>query len=224
MEGDAGSGRLDPDVVSDDVTTSDAGETATDGDQSAVLEPTAAPEPTAAAEPVTVDRRRSRLASRGWVVGVCAMLVVLAAALATGGYFALRSQDQSAASARAEAAAMQAAKDCVTATQAPDTSAMEASQRKIIDCATGDFSVQATLYSGVLVDAYQAANAQVQVSDLRAAVERHHDDGSMDVLVALRVAVSNSATQNQETGYRLRVTMAPADGTYKIAKLDQVTK
>ena len=126
-------------------------------------------------------------------VGVCATLVVLAAALGTGGYFALRSQDQSAVAARAEAAAMQAAKDCVTATQAPDTSAMEASQRKIIDCATGDFSVQANLYSGVLVDAYQAANAQVQVSDMRAAVERHNDDGSMDVLVALRVAVSNSA-------------------------------
>lgn len=119
---------------------------------------------------------------------------------------------------------MQAAKDCVAATQAPDTSAMEASQRKIIDCATGDFGVQATLYSGVLVDAYQVANAQVQVSDMRAAVERHHDDGSMDVLVALRVAVSNSAAQNQETGYRLRVTMAPDNGTYKIAKLDQVTK
>ena len=196
MEGDAGSGQLDPDVVSD-------------------TDPT---------DEVALERSRSRLASRGWVVGVCATLVVLAAALGAGGCFALRSQDQSAAAARAEAAAMQAAKDCVTATQAPDTSAMAASQRKIIDCATGDFSVQANLYSGVLVDAYQVANAQVQVSDMRAAVERHNGDGSMDVLVALRVTVTNSATQNQEIGYRLRVTMAPDSGTYKIAKLDQVTK
>ena len=53
---------------------------------------------------------------------------------------------------------------------------------------------------------------------------RHHDDGSMDVLVALRVKVSNSTAQDQESGYRLRVTMAPDSGTYKIAKLDQVTK
>jgi len=214
MEGDAGSGRLDPTpdtVLDDDVTpTEDTEDTS--------------PTDTSPTDEVAVERSRSRLASRGWVVGVCATLVVLAAVLATGGYFALRSQDQSVAAARAEKAAMQAAKDCVAATQAPDTSAMAASQRKIIDCATGDFSVQANLYSGVLVDAYQAANAQVQVSDIRAAVERHHDDGSMDVLVALRVAVSNSATQNQETGYRLRVTMAPDSGTYKIAKLDQVTK
>ena len=40
----------------------------------------------------------------------------------------------------------------------------------------------------------------------------------------MRVKVSNDQAQNQETGYRLRVTMAPADGQYKIAKLDQVTK
>ncbi len=216
MEGDAGSGRLDPVLDNESEAPTDDAAHAADAED-AVAE-------SIGAEPTPGARSRSRLASRGWVVGICATLVVLAAAMATGGYFALRSHDQSAAFARAEASAMQAAKDCVAATQAPDTSAMEASQRKIIDCATGDFSVQATLYSGVLVDAYQVANAQVQVSNMRAAVERHHDDGSMDVLVALRVAVSNSATQNQETGYRLRVTMAPDNGTYKIAKLDQVTK
>ena len=145
--------------------------------------------------------------------------------LATGGYLALRSHQESAAVARAETAAIQAAKDCVTATQAPDAAAMAASQQKIIDCATGDFGAQANLYSGVLVDAYQAAKAQVQVSDIRARRwRRHNDDGSMDVLVALRVKVSNSAAQDQESGYRLRVQMAPDSGTYKIAKLDQVTK
>ena len=115
------------------------------------------------------------------------------------------------------------AKDCVAATQAPDTAAMTASQSKIIECSTGDFGVQANLYSGVLVEAYQAANVQVQVSDMRAAVERHNDDGSVDVLVAVRTKVTNSEAADQEQGYRLRVTMAPDDGTYKIAKLDQVT-
>ena len=58
---------------------------------------------------------------------------------------------------------------------------------------------------------------------MRAAVERHNDDGSVDVLVAVRVKVTNSEAADQEQGYRLRVQMAPDDGTYKIAKLDQVT-
>jgi Mce-associated membrane protein len=208
MEGDAGSGQLDPTPkvvnTNDDITT-------TEDDSTVKAEE-------------TLRRSRSRLASRGWAVGVSATLLVIAVAVATGGYFALRSHHDSESVARADAAAMQAAKDCVTATQAPDTSAMAASQRKIIDCSTGDFRVQATLYTGMLVDAYQVANAQVQVSDMRAAVERHNDDGSIDVLVALRVALSNATAQNQETGYRLRVTMAPDSGTYKIAKLDQVTK
>jgi Mce-associated membrane protein len=75
----------------------------------------------------------------------------------------------------------------------------------------------------VLVDAYQAANVKVAVSDMRAAVERHNGDGSVDVLVAVRVKVTNSDTADQEQGYRLRVQMAPDAGTYKIARLDQVS-
>jgi Mce-associated membrane protein len=225
MEGDAGSGQLNPLPVADDAERiePEEGTEGTPTDPGAEdLQPEEAAPVGAPAEPVKVSR--SRLGSRGWLVGVCSTLLILALALATGGYFALRSHDDSDSTARVDAAAMQAAKDCVTATQAPDASAMEASQRKIIECATGDFGAQATLYSSVLVDAYQASNAKVQVSDMRAAVERHNDDGSVDVLVALRVAVSNSVTQNQETGFRLRVTMAPDNGTYKIAKLDQVTK
>ena len=79
------------------------------------------------------------------------------------------------------------------------------------------------LYSSVLVDAYQAANVTVQVSDMRAAVEKHNEDGSFDILVAVRVKVTNSDVADQEQGYRLRVQMTPDAGTYKIARLDQVT-
>jgi Mce-associated membrane protein len=168
------------------------------------------------------DARRSTRIGRGWALGVVVILVVLAALTGVGGYLALKSHAKSESIATAETAAVQAAKECVTATQAPDTASMAASQGKIIACATGDFGAQATLFSGILVEAYQAANAQVAVSDMRAAVEKHYDDGSMDVLVAVRVKVTNSETANQEQGYRLRVRMAPADGTYKIAKLDQV--
>jgi Mce-associated membrane protein len=147
---------------------------------------------------------------------------MLAGGAGAGGYLALRSHRDSEAIARTEAAALAAAKDCVTATQAPDPAAMLASQSKIIECSTGAFGLQAPLYSSLLAEAYQAANVQVQVSDLRAAVERHNDDGSVDVLVALRTKVTNSEAADREQGYRLRVQMAPADGTYKIADMKQV--
>ena len=62
------------------------------------------------------------------------------------------------------------------------------------------------------------------MSDLRAAVERNNPDGSIDILVPLRVKVSNADTQNQEAGYRLRVNMVREDGKYRISKLDQVAR
>jgi Mce-associated membrane protein len=125
--------------------------------------------------------------------------------------------------ARNDAAALKAAIDCVSATQAPDTNAMVASEQKIIDCGTDAFRSQALLYTSMLVQAYQAANIRVQVSDVRAAVERHNNDGSVEVLVAMRVKSSSDQAQG-ETGYRLRVKMAVAEGQYRISKLDQVTK
>jgi Mce-associated membrane protein len=42
--------------------------------------------------------------------------------------------------------------------------------------------------------------------------------------VPLRVKVSNSESQNQEAGYRLRVTMVKDEGKYRISKLDQVAR
>jgi len=213
MEGDAGAGRLNP---TDDEGSSDDVVTA-----AALTDP--APQPDPAPEPtVAATGQRSRL-GRGWLIGIGAVLLVVSAGVATGGYFALRAHNESVALARADGAAVQAAKDCVSATHAPDTAAMAAAQQKIVDCSTGAFGAQAGLYSGVLVEAYQAANVAVQVSDMRAAVEKHNDDGSIDVLVAVRVKVSNAEAQDQQQGYRLRVQMTPVDGTYKIARLDQVS-
>ncbi len=216
MEGDAGTSRLNPtdaDETLDEslaVSTHDQTEHATEEES---------PEP---ADEAVQDARRPPRLGVGWVAGICAALVVLAAGAGVGGYLALRSHDDSEAIARADAAAMAAAKDCVAATNAPDTTAMAAAQSKIIECSTGDFGAQASLYSSVLVEAYQAANAKVAVSDMRAAVERHYDDGSVDVLVAVRVKVTNSESADQEQGYRLRVKMASDEGRYKIARLDQV--
>lgn len=206
MEGDAGTSQLNP---------TDADETP---DESLAVSPTEDDEPFDQGD----DRRPTRI-GRGIAAAVCAGLLVLAAAGGVGGYLAWRSHQQSEDIARAETAALQAAKDCVTATHAPDTAAMSAAQAKIIECSTGDFGAQASLYGGVLVDAYQAANVKVAVSDMRAAVERRNDDGSFEVLVAVRVKVTNSDTADQEQGYRLRLQMTPEDGTYKVARLDQVT-
>ncbi|BBZ20145.1 hypothetical protein [Mycolicibacterium gadium] len=206
MEGDAGTSQLNP---------TDADEAL---DESLAAEPPQRPD---VAES-TDDHRPARL-GRGWVAAICAGLLVLAGAGAVAGFLLLKANQQSEKAAREEAAALQAARDCVAATHAPDVTAMSVAQSKIIECSTGDFGAQASLYSGVLVDAYQAANVTVQVSDMRAAVERHNDDGSFEVLVAVRVKVTNSEVADQEQGYRLRLQMAPADGTYKIAQLDQVT-
>ena len=148
---------------------------------------------------------------------------MIAGGIGAGGYFALRYHQESQATARNDAAALRVAIDCVAATQAPDTNAMVATEQKIIDCGTDAYRSQAVLYSSMLVQAYQAANVHVQVSDVRGAVERNNNDGTVDVLVAMRVKVSGDQAQN-ETGYRLRVKMALAEGQYRISKLDQVTK
>jgi len=227
MEGDAGTSRLNPTGGQD---RSDPGEPTlpvpdtsdeSDARSEELQDQPTDGEPEAEADDQLV--RRNERFGRGWVVSICACLLLLTAGVAVGGYLAWKSHDQSEAIARDDAVALARAKDCVSATQAPDIAAMTASQTKIIECATGDFAVQANLYTGILVEAYQAANVAVQVSDMRGAVEKHNDDGSVDVLVAVRVKVTNSQAANQEQGYRLRVNMAPADGTYKIARLDQVT-
>ena len=223
MEGDAGTRQLnstDADASPDDAYAKpDESLAVSTEDQTEQGAEPESPEP--ADEAVEDGRRPSRLGI-GTVSGICAALLILAAGAGVGGYFALRSHHDSEAIARAETAAVAAAKDCIAATQAPDTAAMIASQSKIIECATGDWGVQAPLYSSILADAYQAGGVTVSVSDMRAAVERHNPDGSIAVLVAVRVKVTNSDAKDQEQGYRLRVLMAQDAGKYKIARLDQV--
>ena len=224
MEGDAGTRWLNPadaDETPDRVAVSSVLEDNADADLS-VSPVEGGPEGQIDAAPGNHGRRLPRL-GRGWAVTVCVVLLLLSAGAGVGGYLALRSHQESTELAENAAAAVAAARDCVAATHAPDASTMAASQARIVECSTGDFAVQAGLYGGVLVDAYRAANVQVQVSDMRAAMEKHNADGTIDVLVAVRVKVTNSEAADQEQGYRLRVQMAPDEGTYKIARLDQVT-
>jgi Mce-associated membrane protein len=226
MEGDAGTRQLNPTDAQESPDQSVAVSEDDTGDNAACPaegSPDAqTPEDGTTASPGDAGRRPPRL-GRSWLTAICVALLLLSGGAGAAGYLALRSHQDSTKIAENEAVAVAAAKDCVAATHAPDAAAMTASQAKILECSTGDFGVQAGLYGGLLVDAYRAANVQVQVSDMRAAVEKHNDDGSIDILVAVRVKVTNSEAADQEQGYRLRVQMAPADGTYKVARLDQVT-
>jgi Mce-associated membrane protein len=231
MEGDAGASRLTPhdtnedpaelDAVADHPTAEDSLESDNAADHEIVESD--AEDLTEVTEGEDDPRGASRL-GRGWFLGIAAGLAVLAGGVGAGGYFAMRSHHDSQATSVRDTAAVEAAKDCVGATQAPDIGAMASSAQKIVECGAGAFRSQAILYSGLLVDAYQAADAHVQVTDLRAAVERNNPDGSVEVLVPLRVKVSNAESQNQEAGYRLRVTMVFDEGKYRISKLDQVAR
>ena len=215
------------DAAADETTSADAAEDSLESEDAAddeITESDAEALAESASAEATDDPGSPSRLGRTWFIGIAAALVVVAGGVGAGGYLALRSHLDSRTTARHDAEAAEAAKDCVGATQAPDIGAMATSAQKIIECGTGAFRSQAILYSGLLVEAYQAANAHVQVSDLRAAVERNNPDGSIEVLVPLRVKVSNAETQNQEAGYRLRVTMMLDEGKYRISKLDQVAR
>jgi Mce-associated membrane protein len=249
MEGDAGTSRLNPIDTDDSLTTQDKNEDSTapeqgaedTGPQDASADSvqstddiadvdTQQSESDGAAEseaesgaPAAAAQRGPSRVGRGWFAAIAAVLALCAGGIGAGGYLALHYHHESQQIARNNAAALKAAVECVAATQAPDTNAMAHSEQKIVDCGTDVFRSQALLYTSMLVQAYQAANIHVQVSDVRAAVERNNRDGSIDILVALRVKVASEQNQN-EAGYRLRVKMAFAEGQYRISKLDQVTK
>lgn len=222
MEGDAGTRRLNP-TDAEETPDQSVAVSGDNPDDTTTESPAEGSPDAQATAPSEDDGRRPPRLGRGWLTAICVVLLLLSAGAGVGGYLALRSHEESTQLAENEAAAVAAARDCVAATHAPDAAAMTESQAKILECSTGDFGVQAGLYGGLLVDAYRAANVQVQVSDMRAAVEKHNADGSIDVLVAVRVKVTNSEAADQEQGYRLRVQMAPDEGTYKVARLDQVT-
>lgn len=165
----------------------------------------------------------SRL-SNTWLAAIAVALMVLAGALGTAGYFALHAHQAAQSIARADAAAVTAAQQCLAATQPPNAAALATSQQKLSECSTRAFGAQIAWYSTVLAQAYQTVNFRIQVPDMRAAVERHNDDGSVVVLVAFRAAVSQGEMANRENSYRLRLKMVPEDGQFKIAELDQVGK
>ena len=175
--------------------------------------------------PLTVpEPTESRLSSGRWLVRVCAALVAVSLAVIAAGVFAWVSNRGIASTEADEVLAVETAKDCIAATQAPDIQAMNDSQRKIVACTTENYAPQANLYSSLLTEAYQTVNAKVKITDIRAAAEKHYSDGAIDVLVATRVEMSNVEQPGQVLSYRLRVRMAPVDGTSKIDNIEPVSK
>jgi Mce-associated membrane protein len=179
--------------------------------------------PVTADDTVEPELAETRLSGRRltWVIAGIGLAALVLAAL---GGLALFGHHRSSSAVTDEDVAVAKAKECITATQAPDVKAMAESQRKIVECSSENYAAQANLYSGLLFEAYQTVNAQVKVTDMRAAAEKHNPDGSIDVLVATRVAMSNTQQQNQELSYRLRVRMVPSDGTFKIDNIEPVSK
>jgi Mce-associated membrane protein len=227
MEGDAGTSRLnptDPDDSSSEPHEADQTEAEDVSEADVDLDSETDAEEISESGELPVPEANPSGLGRGWLIGIAAALLVLAVGVGVGGYFALRLSQQSQTTARHDEEAVRAAQDCVVATQAPDVNTMTAGAQKIIDCSTGNFRAQAVLYSSLFVQAYQVANVRTQLSDMRAGAERHNGDGSVDVLVAFRVKVSNSQSQDREIGYRLRVKMVRAEGEYRIAGIDQVAK
>ena len=215
MEGDAGSGQLTPTPpITADETVDPDSELSDHVDDAGISAPV----------PNVAPAADSALLTGRWPRAVIGALAAAALLLTAVGVLALLGHRHDAAAANGEAAAVAAAKDCITATQAPDVKAMNDSQRRIVECSTENFAAQANLYGGLLADAYRTVNAQVKISDMRAAAEKHNPDGSIDVLVATRVAMTNSQQINQELSYRLRVRMVSDGGTYKIDSIEPVSK
>ncbi|MEB3020200.1 Mce protein [[Mycobacterium] crassicus] len=221
MEGDAGAVPVSPDPDEDQQsagTEADDAAAAAEPDESAAA---AAAEHDEQAE--ATDSNPSRLGHRQ-LLGICALLVLLAAGLVGAGYLGLRDHAASQVMARDNAEALEAAKSCVLATQAPDPGNVSLSQQKMLDCSAGEFRTQAALYAQILPPAYQAAKVQVELTEMGAAVERNNPDGSIDILVAFRIKVDNIEAKGREAGYRLRAQMVREDGQYRIGKLDQVAR
>lgn len=224
MEGDAGTVPVSTDGEQQTADTADTadlqdGPDAADEDTAADVTTT---EPVSA-DPAETEPAPSRLGRRQ-VLGICASLVLLAAGLTALGYLSMRDHAASQLMARDNAEAIEAAKTCVLATQAPDPGDVSLSQEKIFNCSAGEFRTQAALYAQILPPAYQAAKVQVELTEMGAAVERNNPDGSVDVLVAFRIKVDNVEAKGREAGYRLRAQMVREDGQYRIAKLDQVAR
>lgn len=221
MEGDAGtvpvSTEPDEDQQTADTAIEDVAAAADDNDAAEL----AANEPGQAEE---ADGAVVTRLGRRQLIGICVLLLLVAGGLVAAGVAGLRSHTASLAMARDNAEAVEAAKTCVLATQAPDPGDVSLSQQKMLNCSAGEFRTQAALFAQILPPAYQAAKVHVELTEMGAAVERNNPDGTIDVLVAFRIKVDNVEAKGREAGYRLRAQMMREDGQYRIAKLDQVAK
>lgn len=210
MEADAGAGGLSTFTATD--PSAAAGSLAEPAD-----------EPSWAATEVAPGTGASRFGRR-LPIAISAVLILLAGCTTAGGYLALQAHRKAAALSSGNDAALAAAKGCVAATQPPNAAALAASQHTLSVCSTGNFGSQAVWYGEVLAQAYEAVDVRVEVPEMHAAVERNNDDGSVVALVVFRAKISQTGVADRMNSYRIRVTMIPENGQFKVAELDQVAK
>lgn len=170
-----------------------------------------------------VLQRVSRLSRRRQRT-IAVLLTVVTAAIAVLSHLALREHWRSQKGTEVQAAAIAAVKACLAATQPSDAAAIPAIQRMLDECSTGDFKTHMAVYGAVLSEAYHAENVHVQPPEIDAAVEHINDDGSIIALAAFRTNISQAGMPDRYNSYRIRVLMMPDNGTFKIAKLEQVIK
>lgn len=161
---------------------------------------------------------------RRWLGGTAAILTLASIGITVSSYLMVEHHRANQTDNRDSTAALAAAKDCVAATQPADAAALPASQHKLDDCATGEFGKQATWYSAILTEAYQAQNIRVALPEMHAGIERSNDDGSIIALVIFRADISQEGVADRENSYRIRVKMVRQNGQFKVAQLDQVSK
>ena len=202
MEGDAGTRQLNPtdaeDAPNDSVAVSEQEPTGKEHhDSPATEETTPDAEPAEGVEELGVvadgvDRRPPRL-GRGWVVGICAALAALTIA---------RCGRRNPVDPRQPGHRRGQPQRCGRAAGRQGLCRGDAGSRHRGDVGSADedHRVLHRRVRGAGLDLSAESSSrrtrprtsQVAVSDMRAAVERHNPDGSVHVLVAVRVKVTNS--------------------------------
>ena len=177
-------------------------------------------DPTAVDEPVGVFGHLHR--SRVLVLGASTIAVVIVAFVAISAV--LIHQHSSVVAARdTDAKIIDSVREDVTALIAPTFEDAQGSAQKILDGATGDWASQFEPNMDAFAQALTEAKVQSSADISEIGIERHNDDGTIDVLVAATSKVTNTAAQQESTrAWRLRVNVAEVDGEYKLAKVDPV--
>ena len=175
--------------------------------------------------PTLMPRRRPSRLGRGWLVGICAVLVVLGAAAAAGGYLALRAHDAERGASRGPRRPRSQARQGVRGGHPG------ARHRRDDGQPVEDHRMRDRRFRRAGQAVQRGAGRRVpggQVARCRCPICAPPSSGTTTTgrstcwsPCGSRCPTPRPPTRSRDTG--CGSTMAPTTGTYKIAKLDQVT-